>query len=540
MPMNVSAYLRHPLLLLAAVSLAVGLIWYLLGLPVQMPRSPLPAGEKIGCVAYAPTEIGEGEPVEISLARIEADLAALAPHTSCIRTYRTGAGLDRVVDAAAGHGMKVLLGLSVGRDAAENRAEVERAVVAAEVQRGAIMAFVVGDRVLSRRGARLSDLTGLIRELRERTRLPVTSAELAEAWLEADQLAAAVDFVLLRVPLYDALFPSAAGSAATATVDARARVVAEYPDKQEAVEAGWPSAGRMREQARPSPSSQARVTHDLLAAARTGRFQLVLFEGIDNPARAAGMGTAASHWGLMPSAAQPPKFILGDTVINHPLWFTQGATGIMLVLVIFAAAFLGARSAGPHAVETVKWWPIGLIALAASPLFGWAIAELPIQSHTAGEWILGSTLLLLAVITPAVCAAVIIRRLPFEGFGALLDPAIRRHAHPLARAAGMLFAMTVFVALAVGLILVFDPAPRDLPFAPLTGPAVAIAIMALTCPAGLRSDSVAEKAAALVLVLAAALIVFNESLWNWQAAWLAALFVALAVACRRSPAARNP
>ena len=51
--------------------------------------------------------------------------------------------------------------------------------------------------------------------------------------------------------------------------------------------------------------------------------------------------------------------------------------------------------------------------------------------------------------------------------------------------------------------------------------------------------SVAEKAAALVLALSAALIVFNETLWNWQAVWLAALLAAVALACRRAPAARS-
>jgi glucan 1,3-beta-glucosidase len=316
-------------------------------------------------------------------------------------------------------------------------------------------------------------------------------------------------------------------------------VAAEYPGKDVAIEAGWPSAGRMREQALPSPSSQARVTHDLLASARTGRFQLVLFEGIDNPARATGMGTAASHWGLLPSATEPPKFRLGGSVINHPLWFTQGATGVLFAFVIFAAAFLGARSAGPHATESVRWSPVALIALAATPLLGWSIAELPVQNQSIGEWILGAALVLLAIVTPPVCAAVVVRRLPFEGFGALLDPAIRRHAHPLARAAGTLFSITVFIALAIALMLVFDAEKRDLPFAPLTGPAIALLVMGTVCPAGLRNDSVAERGAALVLAVAAGLIAFNESLWNWQAAWLAVLLVALAVACRRAPAARS-
>jgi hypothetical protein len=211
----------------------------------------------------------------------------------------------------------------------------------------------------------------------------------------------------------------------------------------------------------------------------------------------------------------------------------------MLALVVFAAGFLGARSAGPHAVERVKWGAVAVIALGASPFVGLAIADLPIQSHSVGEWLLGSAVLVLALVAPPVCAAAVIRQLPFEGFGSLLDPSIRRHIHPLSRAAGTLFTLTIFIALALGLTLVFDPEGRELPFAPLTGPAVAFLVLSLTSPSGLRNDSLAEKAAALVLAVSGALIVFNESLWNWQAVWLAVLLFALAWACRRAPAARS-
>jgi exo-beta-1,3-glucanase (GH17 family) len=534
-----TAYLRHPLTLLAVVSLVVGFVWYLLGLPVQMPSSPFAAGDKIDCVAYAPASAGETDPAEIPLARIEADIAALARHVSCIRTYRTGLGLDRVVDVAAGHELKVMVGLTFGPDAAENRAEIERAVVLAEISRDTVRAFVAGDRTLSTRTLRASELTEIVRELRQRTKLPVTSAEFAEAWLAADQLAATADLILLRVPLYDARYPPTATDAAATVVAARDSVAAAYPGKSVVVEAGWPSTGRMREAAIPSASIQARVLHDLTSAARAGRFQLVLFEGIDNPSRAARMGTAAAHWGFLPSSSSPPKFSWGGAVENHPLWFTQGATGIMFALVVFAAGFLGARSAGPHAVERVKWGAVAAIALGASPFLGLAIADLPVQSHSVGEWLLGTAILIIAIVAPPVCAATAVRQLPFEGFGSLLDPSIRRHVHPLSRAAGTMFTLTIFVALALGVTLVFDPEGRELPFAPLTGPAVAFFILSLTCPPGLRNDSMAEKGAALILAMSAALIVFNESLWNWQAAWLAALLFALAWACRRAPAARN-
>jgi exo-beta-1,3-glucanase (GH17 family) len=538
--MNGSAYLRHPLTLLAVVSLIVGLIWYVLGLPVQMPRSALAAGEKLGCVSYAPAAIAANDPADVPLARIEADIAAIAELASCVRTYRTGLGLDRVVDAAKSRGLKVMVGVSLGRDPAENRAEVERAVILSELGQGTVTSFVAGDRTLTTRSLRASELTQIVRELRERTKLPVTSAELPDTWLASDPLATAVDFILLRIPLYDARFPPSAADAASFAVSTRATIAAAYPGKEIVVEAGWPSAGRMREVAATSAASQARVIHDLLAAAKAGRFPLVLFEAIDNPARASGMGTAAAHWGLLPSAGSPPKFRWGAAVLNHPLWFTQSATGVMFVFVIFAAGFLGARSAGTDAIRAGRWLAVAIIALGASSFLGLAIADLPVQSHSIGEWVLGSAVLLLAILAPPVAAAAVVRGLPFEGFGSLLDPLVRRHVHPVSRGAGSLFTLTVFVALAIGVTMAFDPEGRELPFAPLTGPATAFLVYALSSPPGLRSDSMAEKAAALVLAASAALILFSESLWNWQAAWFAVLLVALAWACRRAPAARTP
>src|SRR5688572_24505433 len=52
--MKALAYLRHPIVLLAAVSAAIFLIWYALGDSVQLPPSPLAAGEKLACVSYSP------------------------------------------------------------------------------------------------------------------------------------------------------------------------------------------------------------------------------------------------------------------------------------------------------------------------------------------------------------------------------------------------------------------------------------------------------------------------------------------------------
>src|SRR5581483_789548 len=83
---------RHPAILLAAVSLAIGLAWYGLGLPKTMPRSPLGADGKVPCVSYAPFR-GDQSPLDPALTvppeQIDADLKRLSQVTSCIRTYAT-------------------------------------------------------------------------------------------------------------------------------------------------------------------------------------------------------------------------------------------------------------------------------------------------------------------------------------------------------------------------------------------------------------------------------------------------------------------
>ncbi|MGL1645730.1 hypothetical protein ACSTHO_23425, partial [Vibrio parahaemolyticus] len=82
---------------------------------------------------------------------------------------------------------------------------------------------------------------------------------------------------------------------------------------------GWPSQGRMREGARPSPVDQARVLHDLLVAARTERFHVNLIEAYDQPWKRYLEGTVGGYWGLF-DARHQVKFEWGSPVSNHPQW----------------------------------------------------------------------------------------------------------------------------------------------------------------------------------------------------------------------------
>jgi hypothetical protein len=275
--------------------------------------------------------------------------------------------------------------------------------------------------------------------------------------------------------------------------------------------------------------------HDLIAAAKAGNFRLNIFEGIEQGSRDRMERPAGAHWGLLRSEAYEAKFRWGGTISNHPLWFMQAATGIMLALVVFAAGFLSARSVGPQSVAIARWEPVAMIALGAGSFVGWAVADLPVQSGSIADWASGMFVLALAFIVPPVVAAAVVRRTPFEGFSVVLDPLARRAAHSLVLSVTFLFLLAVLFGIQSALALAFDPDGRNFPFAALTGPAIALLVLSIANAAGTRRDSHAEAGAALVLGSAAALIAVNESFLNWQALWFAALLYALAVACWRMP-----
>jgi glucan 1,3-beta-glucosidase len=539
-----AAYLRHPAVLLAAVSVAIALTWLALGRPAAMPRSPLAPNEKLDCLSYQPFRPGQSpfdEGIMISPAEIEADLARLAPHTGCLRTHTVAMGLDRLPEIARRHDIAVLQGIALGRDADKNRTEFEQALALARADRGAIRAFVVGSEVLSRGDLPAVALGRMIRDFRAQAKKPVTYADQWEIWLKAGELLDAVDFVTLHVRPYRERYPVAADEAALRVAEVRAKVAASFPGKEILIgETGWPSAGRMREAALPSPASQAQAIHELIAAAKAGGFQIVFHEAFEQPWKRRLEGTAGAYWGLFGADTRAFKFRWGGAVSNHPFWFFQGLIGLLLAYVTFAAGFLAARSLGPRQPRAVDWPPVAGIALAGGLFVGWALANAPLESSTALDWFNSIFLVLLALGAPPVAAAAAVRRAPFEGFAALFDPFARRAADPVAKAVTALLAFAVIAAITSALELVFDPHERDIPFAPLTGPAAALLLLAWTNPPGQRRESFAEISAALILGLSAVFILFNETFWNWQALWFAAVLLALAAACLRARGARNP
>ena len=140
-----------------------------------------------------------------------------------------------------------------------------------------------------------------------------------------------MDFVTIHILPYWEDDPVAARGAADHVDAIRKRVVENFPGKEIVIgEVGWPSAGRMREGALPSPANQARVIADVLERGKRERFRVNVIEAFDQPWKRALEGTVGGHWGLFDDATRRQKFAWGQPVSNHPHWPWQAAGGFVL------------------------------------------------------------------------------------------------------------------------------------------------------------------------------------------------------------------
>jgi exo-beta-1,3-glucanase (GH17 family) len=524
--------MHYPVTLFALVAAAIVAVWWRLGAPQPMPGNPLAAGEKLYCVSYTPFR-GRQSPLdpatEIDPRQIEDDMVRLKGLTDCVRTYSTRNGLDRVAEIAERHGIKVMQGIWLGGDPAAAERDVAVAIALAKRFPQTIRSVVVGNEVLLRGEMTADGLAAAIRRVKAEIPQPVTYADVWEFWLRHRAIHDAVDFVTIHILPYWEDDPVPARNAAAHVEAIRRMVTAEFAGKEIVIgETGWPSAGRMRAGALPSPVNQARVMHDVLNVAKRQNYHVNLIEAFDQPWKRRLEGTVGGHWGLLDAERRTPKFAWGVPVSNHPHWRLQAAAGLALAALTFAAALTASRR---RRLAFPVWLGVAAMALTTGILIGWAVADVPLESLSAGDWLRSITLVGLAIAAPLIGAAALARGEAVPGFANIFGGSSVRPQGALAWALGLALIVLCVVAVQVALGLVFDPRYKDFPFAPLTAAAAPFLVLALPRRAGRLGT--AEIVFAAVLTACAVYIVLNEGFANWQALWLAAVLVGLAFSLMR-------
>jgi exo-beta-1,3-glucanase (GH17 family) len=526
--------------LFALVASVIALAWYGMGRPLPMPPSPLAAGDKLTCISYAPFH-GDQAPFTWALRipdqQIAGDLARLSQLTSCVRTYSAKSAQGRVTKLASGLGLKVLQGIWLGRDLAANRREIEAALALARRHPGTIEAFIVGNEVLLRGELPTAKIKAYLEEVRKRSGLPVTYADVWEFWLKAPEIAPATDFVTIHILPYWEDKPVAAEEAVAHVREVRGKLQATFAGKEIWIgEVGWPSAGRMRDGALPSPANQARVLSGVVAAAKAEGWKVNLIEAFDQPWKRLLEGTVGGYWGLFDDTSGKLKFRFGEPVSNHPNWRAEAGFGIGAAFLVFLAFWLGRREGERHEASWRRDLAVASIALGSGLVFGWAALSLAVENIEPGDCFRAVTMLVLALVVPMAASYAVARGDRLLGFAAALDPS-RWRSHGLVDVIlAALFAATVVAAIHVALGLVFDPRYKDFPLASLTGPVAALAIIAFAGALTPPRPGSAEIVAAMVLTGAALYVIANEGIANWQALWFASLLVVLSLtALRASP-----
>ena len=316
--------------------------WWWLATPVTLARAPIDPAAKLYCVSYAPFR-GNQTPMNpeliVSPEQIQEDLVELAKISQCVRTYSVDNGLDKVPELASRVGLKVLLGVWIGNEPRKNAVLADTAISLAKAYPDTVQAIIVGNEVLLRGEMTPSDLRAIIRSVKARVNIPVTYADVWEYWLRYREVAADVDFVTIHVLPYWENMPVRAEDAAAHVVATQKQVALVFPGKEILIgETGWPSNGRMREGALPSRTNQARIVSEMLDLARRENIRVNLIEAYDSLWKREWEGTVGGNWGLFDGVYRKLKYPAGVAISNYPFWKLQMEGGMVLAVMVFAAA----------------------------------------------------------------------------------------------------------------------------------------------------------------------------------------------------------
>ncbi len=502
---------------------------------------PLPdAGTaSIASVSFSPYRRGESPRSRMTptLDEISADLAVLAGRARRVRTYTSLEGLDAVPRFAQPLGIKVMQSAWLGRDPNVNEREIRSVIGLANAYPDVIDRVIVGSEVLLRRDLTRDQLAAYVKRVKAAVKQPVTYADVWEFWLRNPELADTVDFITIHILPYWEDQPIPIDHAIDHVTAVYRKVQAAFPAKPIVIgEVGWPSAGRMRDGARPSLVNEARFVRGFVALAQKGALDYNIFEAFDQPWKRALEGTVGGHWGLF-DAEREPKFALSGPVSDDPDWPWHGG----LAALFAALACAGLARYGPQ-LGRLSWLVYGgaaqllgtflaldgaLTATICWSPFGWV----------AGGLGLAANLLLAALLLRALGAELAGSAWPGTPLPTAEEALNLLRGRPVPgpslgeRMIGLLQFGFVVGAAVVTVSLVVEPRYRDFPSEAFLVPAIGLAGL------GIARDrrpppaaSLREEALLVALLLAgAAIVMVQEGLHNGQAIGWCATLILLAV-----------
>ncbi|MDD2384775.1 MAG: glycosyltransferase [Sulfurospirillaceae bacterium] len=318
-------------------------------------------GDKLESLSYTPFK-GFEKSLK-SDDEVADDLETISQISRKVRTYAI-ADAQKVLSNLGETKLKVDLGLWLSTNKDANEAEIEKALELIRMYSPKISSIIVGNEVLLRDDLKPEELMAIIDRISNRTRIPVTTAEVQHIWLTNTELAKHVDFICVHILPYWEKVPIQNSLAFTKEkYDAIAQL---YPKKHILIgEFGWPSSGYNNEKAEATLPNQIKAITDFLAMAKSEKWSYNIVEAFDQPWKGVHEGSVGPYWGLF-DINQMPKFNFVQKTIINPLWRYQMAAAVFFGILL---TFFGLRNQRVNFAHSMTY------ALAAQAMgFGIAMA----------------------------------------------------------------------------------------------------------------------------------------------------------------------
>ncbi|QKF81712.1 glycosyl hydrolase [Halarcobacter ebronensis] len=310
--------------------------WYYLGAKVIL-KDDSNSFSKLQCVSYAPFAKDESpflfdKGLVISENQVRNDLKLLSKYTSCIRTYST-VGLELIPKIAKELKLQMLMGAWVSSDEKQTKNEITTLIKLAKQYHEIIRAVIVGNEVLLRGDISSKKLYDYIKEVK--TALPnlkVTYADVWEFWLKNPSIKEVTDFVTIHILPYWEDEPANINESIKHLANVRQEVEQILGTSNILIgETGWPSEGRMREDALPSKINQAKFIRDFVSLAKEKNWNYNIIEAFDQPWKRVSEGAVGGYWGLFDKNREDKSVFSGD-VSNFPNYKYLAFGSFVLVL----------------------------------------------------------------------------------------------------------------------------------------------------------------------------------------------------------------
>ena len=320
---------------------AVVLFWYILGTGFVL-KDGANSFSKLQCVSYAPFEKDDSplmmeKGLVISENLVRKDLQLLSKYTDCIRTYST-VGLEMIPKIARENNLKMLMGAWVNGDEKPTRLEIDTLIKLAKENKDIVRAVIVGNEALLRGDLSDVKLYEYIKEVK--AALPdtqVTYADVWEYWLKYPKIKEVTDFVTIHILPYWEDDPMEITTAIKHLANVRHEVEGILKTSNILIgETGWPSEGRMREDALPSKTNQAIFVREFVKLAEEKNWNYNIIEAFDQPWKRVSEGAVGGFWGLFDKDRLDKNVFTGD-VSNFPNYKYLGFGSLLL---IFGFSFL--------------------------------------------------------------------------------------------------------------------------------------------------------------------------------------------------------